>query len=155
MAILTQMAHCLGALFSLSTFESPDVPWDRQRVRQELDLGEMVKLMLGRWKGVPAAPGLDTGGMGEKGEDLWTLTKRSMGIGNWWETKVAAAAAAAAESEREGGHDVAMGHGNGNGNEVVNGFGVLGQQQMEARDFAAMNMDPLFSHDSNESNLQT
>ncbi len=141
MAILAQMAHCLVALFRLSTFESPNVLWDRQRVRQELDLGEVVKLMSDRWGGVSAAAGLDTSGMGENGEDLWILTKRFMGIGNWWEMKVAAAAAAATEAEREGGRGVAVGHGNGNGNEVVDGLGVPGPQQMEAMDFAAMNVD--------------
>jgi hypothetical protein len=71
------MAHCLVALFRLSTFESPDVPWDRQLVRQELDLGAMAQCMADRWGAVPEAAGLDISGLGEKGSsgtysvDLW------------------------------------------------------------------------------------
>ena len=70
MAILTQMAHCLVALYRLSTFESPDIPWDRQRVRQELDLGDIIKLIADRWEQVPAAAGIEMGSrrVGERGD---------------------------------------------------------------------------------------
>jgi hypothetical protein len=138
MAIAAQVAHCLAVLFRLSTFESFDVSWDRQLVRQELDLGEIARLLADRWGAVPAAAGLDMSGLGENEVDLWNISKkRFLGIANWWETNVAAAAAAAAESDMVG--SVAVEH--GSGTEAVSGFGAAGQKQMETAGFAAANVD--------------
>jgi hypothetical protein len=142
MAYFTQMAHCLVALYRLSTFESPDIPWDRQRVRQELDLGDIFKLMADRWEQVPPAAGIEMGfrRAGERGDDQWSgdpwshTRKRVLGIGNWWEAKVATMAAADAERESGPGAEE---------NRAVNRFGAPGQQQMEALEFGAMNMDTL------------
>jgi len=141
MAIFAQVAHCLATLFRLSTFDSPDVPWDRQLVRQELDLGEIARLLADRWGEVPAAAGLDMSGIGENEVDLWNVSKkRFMGIANWWETNVAAAAAAAAGTGAgsDGAGGVVVEH--GNGTEAVNGW-CSGQKQMEAANFAATNTD--------------
>lgn len=101
-------------------------------MRQELDLGDIVKLMADRWEQVPPAAGIEMGSrrVGERGDqcsgDPWSHTrKRILGIGNWWEAKVAAMTAA--DAERESGLRAE----------------VPGQQQMEALEFGAMNMDTL------------
>lgn len=130
-----QMAHCLVVLFRLSIFESPDVPWDRQRVRQELDFGELVRLWALRWENVPAAAGLDTDIMGEKGEGPWSFTrKRFLILANYWDAKVAAMAAA--DAEKKGGQAM-------EDDGTLNGFGAPGQQPMDALDFGAVSMDSL------------
>ncbi|KFZ09540.1 hypothetical protein V502_08683 [Pseudogymnoascus sp. VKM F-4520 (FW-2644)] len=145
MAFMAQMAHFLVALYRLSTFECPGVSWDRQRVRQEVDLGVMINLLTEKWGGVPAAAGIDTTGPGV--HNIWMLTNRMLGkIASWWEMKVvapaAAAAAAAADAESRCGQDLTIGH-NAGGNEGLHGFGAQGQLPMQDIDFGAANMDLL------------
>lgn len=133
MAIFTQMSHCLVALFRLSTFESPDVFWDRQRVRQELDLSEVLKLWAERWEGVPAAAGLDTDITSAKEEDPWSYTrKKILAIRRWWDAKIAATNAAEMEKDRGPGVE---------SDGAMNGFGMPSGDHMEGTDFAAMTMD--------------
>ncbi|OBT70315.1 hypothetical protein VE03_00317 [Pseudogymnoascus sp. 23342-1-I1] len=144
MALMAQMAHFLVALYRLSTFERPGVSWDRQLVRQEVDLGVMISLLTEKWGGVPAAAGIDTSGPGI--HNIWMLTNRMLGkIASWWEMKVvapaAAAAAAAADAERRCGQDLTIGHENTGGNEGLQGFGAQGQLPMQDIDFGATNMD--------------
>jgi hypothetical protein len=132
MAIFAQLSHCLVVLFRLSTFESPNVPWDTQRIRQELDLGKLVELWAERWDGIPAAAGLETNTMSDKGDDPWSFTKRKLfGIAKWWEAREGKVAAiSAAEAEKDGSHGVDHG--------TVDGFG---EQQMDTMDFTALSMD--------------
>lgn len=59
MATLTQMGHCLVGLFRLSTFEAPDIPWDRRRVRQEMDLGDIIKHIVESWEQLPIVAGIE------------------------------------------------------------------------------------------------
>ncbi|KFY10185.1 hypothetical protein V491_07780 [Pseudogymnoascus sp. VKM F-3775] len=146
MALMSQMAHFIVALYRLSTFECPGVSWDRQLVREEVDLGVMISILTEKWGGVPAAAGLDTSGPGV--HNVWMLTNRMLGkVASWWEMKVvapaaAAAAAAAADAEnRLGGQDLTTVHGNAGGNEGLNGFGAQGQLPMQDIDFGATNMD--------------
>ncbi|KIN06912.1 hypothetical protein OIDMADRAFT_150163 [Oidiodendron maius Zn] len=142
MAILTQMAHCLAALFRLSTFEAPDIPWDRQRIRREMDLGDIVKLIVDSWEQVPQAAGIEIPHQpaGERGdnqmlEGSWLYgMKGLLVVRSFWEAKVAAMAAA--DAEREGGPGP-------EDNRAMNEFGIPGSQQMDALEFGAMNMDML------------
>ncbi|KFY03620.1 hypothetical protein O988_01359 [Pseudogymnoascus sp. VKM F-3808] len=126
MAFMAQMAHFIVALYRLSTFECPGVSWDRQLVRQEIDLGVMINVLTEKWGGVPAAAGLDTSGPGV--HNIWRLTNRMLKkVASWWEIKVvapAAAAAAAADAESGCGQDLTMGHGNSGGNEGLQGFDI-------------------------------
>jgi hypothetical protein len=97
MPIFNQLAHCMIVLFRLSTFESPGVHWDRKRVRQELDLGEMVKLMASRWEEVATALGLHevhvediSGPTSDHDPDPWTYTrKKLLLVAHFWEMKLA------------------------------------------------------------------
>lgn len=146
MAFMAQMAHFIVALYRLTTFECPGVSWDRQLVRQEVDLGVMINVLTERWGRVPAAAGLDTSGPGVN--NIWMLTNRMLGkIASWWEMKVvapaAAAAAAAADAEGRCDQNLTVGHGNAGGNEGLHGFGVQGQLPMQDIDFGGTNMDLL------------
>lgn len=102
MAIFSQLARCLVTLYSLSTFEVAGVPWDRQRVTQELDLGDVIKLIADRWERVLPAAGIEQSSRPSSQnfneqipDDTWSNTKRKVsGISKWWETKVAAMSAA-------------------------------------------------------------
>ncbi|OBT72654.1 hypothetical protein VF21_08578 [Pseudogymnoascus sp. 05NY08] len=146
MALMAQMAHFLVALYRLSTFECPGVSWDRQLVREEVDLGVMINLLTEKWGRVPAAAGIDTTGPGL--HNIWMLTNRMLGkIAHWWEMKVvapAAAATAAADAEnRLGGQNLTIGHENSGGNEGIHGFGAQGQLPMQDIDFGTTNMDLL------------
>lgn len=134
MEIFAQMSHCIVALFRISTFEAPGVPWDRQRVREELDLAEVLKIWTQRWEAVPAAAGLDTSDMTNKDDDIWASTMtRLVAIRSWWEMKLQGMIAADSERDRR----IGMGE-----NGSADGFGTSGQQQqMEALDFGALNMD--------------
>jgi hypothetical protein len=129
MAIFAQLSHCLVVLFRLSTFESPNVPWDTQRIRQELDLGKLVELWAERWEGVAAAADLDTNMMGDKDDDPWSFTRKKLfAIAKWWEGKFAVIKAA--EAEKDGPHGVENG--------TIDGFG---ERQMDAMDFTRLSMD--------------
>ncbi|KAF4631334.1 hypothetical protein G7Y89_g6795 [Cudoniella acicularis] len=142
MAILTQLGHCLVALFRLSTFEAPDISWDRQRVRREVDLADIVKRILDGLEQAPQVAGIEMnprlvsereGGQLLKGS--WFYVKKVLlVVKNCWEAKFAAMNAA--DAEREGGPGP-------EDNDAVNEFGIPGSQQMDALEFGAMNMDML------------
>ncbi|KFY32522.1 hypothetical protein V493_00112 [Pseudogymnoascus sp. VKM F-4281 (FW-2241)] len=139
MSFMAQMAHFIIVLYRLSTFESPGVSWDRQLVRQEVDLGVMINVLTEKWGGAPAAAGLDTSG---PVHNIWTLTNRMLGkVATWWEIKVvapaAAAEAAAADVESQRGQNLTMGH----GNEGLHGFGE--GLPIQDIDFGPTNMDLL------------
>ena len=86
MAVSTQFAQCTVALFRLSTFEAPGIPWDRRRVQQELDLAQAAKSWAKMWDGVPAAAGLDLAGYNN---NPWAFTVRAMNaIAYWWEASI-------------------------------------------------------------------
>jgi hypothetical protein len=133
MPIFNQLAHCLIVLFRLSTFESPGVHWDRKRVRQELDLGETVKLMASRWEEVATAAGLNEGRM----EDIlglahdpdhgpWAYTrKKLLVVAHFWEMKLASII------QSEDGRPTTADNSH---------FGFVGsdQQQIEQMDFSNM-----------------
>lgn len=95
MPVFNQLAHCLIVLFRLSTFESPH--WERKRVRQELNLGETVKLMASRWEEVASAASLkETGAHAILGaahdpdQGPWAYTrKKLLVVGHFWEMKLA------------------------------------------------------------------
>ncbi|KFY36890.1 hypothetical protein V494_04944 [Pseudogymnoascus sp. VKM F-4513 (FW-928)] len=144
MALMAQMAHFIVALYRLSTFECPGVSWDRQLVRQEVDLGVMINVLTEKWGNVPAAAGLDTSGPGVY--NIWLLTNRMLGkVASWWEMKVVApaAAAAAAAADAESRQNLTMGHDNSGGNDGLQGFSAQGQIPMQDIDFGAANMDLL------------
>lgn len=139
MAILAQMAHCIIALFRVNTFESPDFPWDRQRAIQEMDFGNVVKIMTERWSRIHEEAGLTLNTPIDKAIDPWTCTNRRItGMANWWEAKLGAMAAA----EREGDNSQGI---------LQNGLGSasvgLGQPQMDGIVFPAVNMNMDFLDD--------
>jgi hypothetical protein len=139
MAILSQMAHCLVALFRLSTFESPNIPWDHQRIRsEELDLGEILAIMVDRWEKVPQAAGIETcpQRVGERDEqwagDPWShARKRIQGIKDWWQARVTATRGMDTPENTRAEDNGAMDE-----------LGLQGQQ-MEAMELGAMNMETL------------
>lgn len=131
MPVFNQLAHCLIVLFRLSTFESPN--WDRKRVRQELNLGETVKLMASRWEEVATAANLNEGGIHnilgpahDPDHGPWAYTrKKLLVVAHFWEMKLASMV----QSE-EGRSTTAS-----NNNFAVGSFD---QQQMEQMDFSNM-----------------
>ena len=77
------------ALFRLSTFESPEVPWDRQVVLRELNFGEVMRTWAKRWEKVAELAGLDID-PADQNENPWHNTgKALMVIINWWEVMIA------------------------------------------------------------------
>ncbi|KAL3426836.1 zn 2cys6 transcription factor [Phlyctema vagabunda] len=141
MTQFSQMAHCIVVLYRLATLEAPGLQWDRKRVRQELDLGNVLKVMTERWALVPPAAGIEMGArhtdeLGEEhcADNPWTHTRRKVyGISRFWEAKLAAMAAEAAEKEKDAGEPVAE-------NGVPN---VPGVAQTEVLDFEPIEMDML------------
>jgi hypothetical protein len=102
MTLYTQLAHCLIVLCRLSTFESPNVPWDCKRVRRELDLGYLLKLWCDSWDAVPEAAGLILDS-DEVSVSPWLYTKEKLQpIVKWWAMKLAA------EAEKEAGTGSSM-----------------------------------------------
>jgi hypothetical protein len=90
MALFTQLAHCLVILCRLNTFESSDIPWDCQRIRQEMDVGELLRLWAETWDSVPEAAGLI---LDSDKNDIspWLYTKQKLQpIAKWWEMRLAA-----------------------------------------------------------------
>lgn len=76
------------------------MPWDRQRIRQELDLAEVVKILGERFGAVPDATGMIHGDLGEQSRDFWFMTKkRCDALETWLQTK---SASTAASKGREG-----------------------------------------------------
>jgi hypothetical protein len=142
MTVLTQSAHCLVSLFRLSTFESPDTPWDRQRVRQELDFGDLIKLLVERCEQVALAEGMEVAPRraSEREDGLWPegswlhAMNKLLVVRSVWDVKIAAMAAADAERESGPGPE----HNGG-----LNGFGAHGPQQMDPLEFGNMDMDML------------
>ena len=138
---LTQMAHCLVALFRLSTFESPEVVWDRERIRQEMDLGDILKLIVNRWDEIPESNGIEMlpGRVeatedGQMSEQSWFhAMKKLLVVLNFWEAKVAAMTAVNSQ----------VGNGVGQQYHPAVNDGGLGIQQMDNLDFGGMNVDML------------
>ena len=134
MPIFNQLAHCLIVLFRLSTFESPGVQWDRKKVRQELDLGHIVKLMASRWEEVATVAGLDQGLMNQimsptndSDEGPWAYTrKKLLVVAHFWETKLASMVHI--EEDRPA---TAQSHN-------LSDFVTLDQQQIEGMDFSSV-----------------
>lgn len=126
-----QLAHCLIVLFRLSTFESPN--WDRKRVRQELNLGETVKLMASRWEEIATAANLNKGSTqdilgapNDPDHGPWAYTrKKLLVVAHFWDMKLASMV----QSE-DGGTTVP------NNNEFV--LSSFDQQQMNQMDFSNM-----------------
>jgi hypothetical protein len=87
MTAYVPLAHCIVALFRLSTFESPDIAWDRQRiVKEELDFAKMVSTWQERWARVVEEAGLITE---SDEEDPWRITGRTLSVMlNIWHTKI-------------------------------------------------------------------
>ncbi|KAF2669709.1 hypothetical protein BT63DRAFT_425385 [Microthyrium microscopicum] len=88
LAIFAQISHCMISLFRLSIFESPEVFWDRQRARQELDLAEVLKMWIANGIKVAESMKMDDNSLSDE-ENCWThLVKRLSSVLEWWESKV-------------------------------------------------------------------
>jgi hypothetical protein len=89
MGVYTHLGHCIVALFRLSTFESPDIPWDRQKIISLLDLGDIIKGWVQVFDSAPEAAGIDLTGAGGS-ESQWDYSKKILltTILKWWESKV-------------------------------------------------------------------
>lgn len=135
MAVFTQAAHCMVALFRLTTFEAPGIPWDRQKVVREFDFGQLMKTWMDRWEGIPAAAGLDTDMSSETEDGPWVHTRKLLqGIVNWFEAKIKPMLEK--ETRMAQGEDQPL----ANGAPSMNGFEAT-EQQMEGIDFASVNLD--------------
>jgi hypothetical protein len=100
MSLYGQLAHCLVALFRLTTFEHPEVSWDRQKVKQELDLREVLRIWIERWEKVPEAAGLQINTTGGAEETFWSLIREKfLAIASWYDLKLAAMSTAEAEKQ--------------------------------------------------------
>lgn len=106
-------------------------------MRSELDIAEVSQLMAQRWDAVPKAAGIERERLTEEEEDAdelggldpWSYTtKRALGIGDWWEGKVANIAATACKEFTE---------------TPVTESGVLEQQQLGTLEFDSVDMDIL------------
>lgn len=131
-SIVSQMAHCFVALYRLNTFQTPGIRWDRRRVREELDFGDIIKLIADRWE--QSHPSICIESRPVSGSDHCSPTQnRLLGIGHWWDAQVAAMTAADLA-----GPSVSMGTEVSDGAAAVNsGFGAsMGQTRLEG-----INMD--------------
>ena len=72
--VYSQLGHCLVALFRLSTFESPHIPWDCQRIVTELDLGDIASKWVDVYNAAPIAAGIDNTGA-EACQSQWDYGK--------------------------------------------------------------------------------
>jgi hypothetical protein len=141
MATLTQMGHCIVALFRLATFEAANISWDRQRVRRELDLGSVIKLIVENFEQVAQAAGIEMEPLvgerrsGQLLERFWLCAARGfLVVKSCWEAKIAAMTAA--DAGREGGPGPEV-------HEAAAEFGVLESQKTDTLEIEAMNLDIL------------
>jgi hypothetical protein len=134
LVIFGQLAHCIVALFRLSTFESPDVPWDRQIVLRELNFGEVLRIWSKRWEKVAEVAGLDIDPAGQN-ENPWNKTGKSLTVLlNWWDVMIAPKLAVDTDNTEV--HDVVA-------NPQVDIVKGLEHPLVEPSDFSTMNLDGL------------
>ena len=82
-----QMAHCIIALFRLSTFDDP--VWDRGLVRETADLSQILGQIIERHRQVKIAADLDHDALEPK--DIFNKTAGTVeSIKTWWDAKLAA-----------------------------------------------------------------
>jgi hypothetical protein len=101
-SVYTHLGHCLVALFRLSTFEAPGIPWDRQYIVSQIDLGTVVRKWIQIFESSPKAAGIDVSGA--CGQDSqWEYSKRILltTILKWWETKVRPSIMGGAEEQEQ------------------------------------------------------
>lgn len=85
--VFTQMAHCIIALFRLSTFDDP--VWDRGLVRETADLSLILGRIIEKHNQVKVAADLNHGA--SEGKDVFSGTARTIvSIKTWWDAKLAA-----------------------------------------------------------------
>lgn len=85
--IFTQMAHCIIALFRLTTFDDPI--WDRGLVRETADLSLILERIIEKHNQVKVAADLNYGA--SEGKDVFSETARTIvSIKTWWDAKLAA-----------------------------------------------------------------
>jgi hypothetical protein len=104
LATFTQIAHAIIVLFRLSTYESPGFRWNRQKVVQELDFGDVACCWAKKWRSVPINCGFVTKILGSgagntiqaaewekagEDEDSWTHAGRVFELlGSCWKRRV-------------------------------------------------------------------
>lgn len=85
--IFTQMAHCIIALFRLTTFDDPI--WDRGLVRETADLSLILERIIEKHNQAKVAADLNYGA--SEGKDVFSETARTIvSIKTWWDAKLAA-----------------------------------------------------------------
>ena len=128
MTVFIQKAHCLVALFQLSTFELAGIPWDRQRVLEELNFGDVARTLADRWDKVPVSAVLNSDFRSENDESPWTFGRRAiLFLLNWWETKIAPKLSKSADQGVE--------------ETLADASKTLDQQEGDTMDFAPVNLD--------------
>ena len=81
------MAHCIIALYRLSTFEWRD--WDHSLVRDCANLSKILEQLIANFAQVKADVGLDKGILDNK--DIFSISSITLNnIKVWWESKSAA-----------------------------------------------------------------
>lgn len=89
MVILTQMAHCIIALYRLSTFSDACTGWDIGLVRETLDFSATLGRLVDKVSRVRSEAGMVDDGTEEN--DVWCSTERRLGgIKSWWDGKALA-----------------------------------------------------------------
>ena len=87
MTIFTQMAHCVLALFRLSTMDDP--VWDRGLVRDTANLSLILEQIIEKHTQVKVMADLDPGV--SEDNDIFSATARKLkATKTWWDAKVAA-----------------------------------------------------------------
>lgn len=87
MSIFTHLAHCIIALYRLSTFEFPD--WNLGLVREIANLSLLLDRMVTKMAQVKVEAGLDRGISEEM--DIFSATSGKLDtIKTWWDSKQAA-----------------------------------------------------------------
>jgi hypothetical protein len=85
MSIFAQLAHCLVALYRLSTLEDPD--WDRSLVRETLNFSYVLDQVVKKVAQVKIVVGLDHGS--PEDNDVFSETARRISsIKAWWDAKL-------------------------------------------------------------------
>ena len=87
MAVCIQLAHCMIALYRLSTFECQE--WDRSQVRNFANLSEILDRLISNFAQVKTTLELDQGILEDK--DIFYVTSRTLShIKTWWDSKITA-----------------------------------------------------------------
>jgi hypothetical protein len=136
--IHTYISHSIVVLFRLSTFQHQGIVWDRDKIRADLNLGDILKLWIQRWQMAPAACRIVRV---ERENDIWDYFMGKLPIlADWWQEKFESV-----DGDARADDDVYSSHG-----VDTTLTGSYGQRQADTMDYTALSMafsDDLFMGD--------